>query len=270
MKYLFLFFLFFSGLSCAQQYESVFFEKGRIDANNQVYSHGRTFFYAVDIEQDESPLFLVNENRNYTLLPYKPDSLQTDEIHFIIASPRLFRRTNSRQTEIFYGFNGSELLSISQTGLVENDSNVWMHPIRSGFFASLETCPFPYYKLNYPMEVSWEDSMSIGNYWSDSTWGAWDSERLKINYTYRVSGDSILTTDLGAIPCVVIEAIGSSEIGVTKLRSYYSDQFGFVRLDYVLSTGIKVSLQLKKVVQNPEVKNFKAYIKKDIINSDVQ
>ena len=81
---------------------------------------------------------------------------------------------------------GVDLLTI-KTLLLENKENVWIHPPRMGFLNALETCPFPYIKLNKPVGYTWTDKMSIGDHRSNKQWGEWKG-RLLLDYTYEIVG----------------------------------------------------------------------------------
>lgn len=218
-------------------------EKIKIDKNNKIYTLGMRFIYNIEIVIDSTKFYLKNiGTRDQFELTKNVDSLRISEIHLSVMKPKLFKRTNNNQTEICYSFEPNSK-SITTTGVVENKNNVWLHPPRSNFFKSLETCPFPYVKLNKPVGYKWTDSMNIGEHWSNKMWGEWKG-RLLLKYEYEIIGNETVITNMGKIDCTIIKAVANSNIGNSKLIAYYSDQYGFVILNYTLFNGIGVKLIL--------------------------
>jgi hypothetical protein len=170
-----------------------------------------------------------------------------------VIKPRVFKRTNKNQTEVYYSYEPNPKI-VSATGIVENAENIWVHPPRDGFFKSLETCPFPYAKLNKPIGYRWTDSMSIGNHWADKKWGLWDG-RLLLNYEYEISGKEIIHTEIGELDCIVINAIATSKIGQSRLKYYLSQEYGFVKLEYILFTGLEIELNILQKINGPILRN---------------
>lgn len=230
----------------AQQFKSLKIEKKNIDANNLVFRAGNAFCYDFEIV-DKGEIYKLSVNKgfgegNFFELVEKAKDTIDMRIHMLVPGEGKKERTNRNQTEIYYLY-GPNPTSIPQTGVVENEENVWIHPPREGFFRSLETCPFPYVKL--PLEVSrkWEDKMKISDSWSHEKWGQWE-KKLLLNYTYEVVDQEKVSTGIGELDCYVIDAYADSNIGRTKLKSYYSEQYGFVRMEYEMATGLKVNLWL--------------------------
>jgi hypothetical protein len=93
--------------------------------------------------------------------------------------------------------------------------------------------------------------MLIGEGWGNEKWGKWEGELL-LNYNYKIIGIEIIVAEVGEIECYVIESKATSEIGTTKLKSYFSDKFGFVRLEYELLTGIIINFWLIDFKENKE------------------
>ena len=236
-------FLFVSNVAFGQQYESVFIEKSKID-NNSVYQIGRRFVFECEIIVNDTLQRLTNNsNDQFSLVKLENDSIQNPIIPLSIIKPKPFRRSNKRQTQALYTFKSNNLVFESYTGIIENEINSWIHPPRFGFFKSLETCPFPYIKLHAQEGESWEDQMLIGEHWSNDFWGVWEGNLL-LQYEYNFIRKDSIASDLGNIECKVIEATATSGIGSSKLTSYYSPKYGFVKLEYILFNGTKINLNL--------------------------
>ena len=249
--------LLISNLSFGQQYDGLHIEKRKVDKNNNVYTLGKEFVFNIKITENGSTFFLKeNETEDFELTS-DIDSLKISEIHLTVIKPRMFQRTNKKQTEVYYSYEPNPTIT-SSTGIVENIENIWIHPPRSGFFKSLETCPFPYVKLNKPIGYKWTDSMSIGNHWSNRKWGKWDG-RLMLDYEYEIAEREKIDSKLGEIDCLVINAIAISEIGESKLKAYYSNKYGFVKLKYTLFTGIEIDLSLEQIINGSVLRDAKDF-----------
>jgi hypothetical protein len=246
-----------SNLSFGQQYDGLYIEKRKVDKNNNIYTLGKEFVFSINILENNSNCFLKKNEIDTFEVSENIDSLKISEIHLTVIKPRLFQRTNNKQTEVFYSYEPNPT-STSSTGIVENNKNIWVHPPRSGFFKSLETCPFPYIKLDKPIGYKWTDSMSIGNHWSNKKWGEWEG-RLLLNYEYEIIGKEKTNSEFGEVDCLVISAIANSTIGQSKLKAYFSDKYGFVKLQYTLFNGIKINLNLDKVINGPILRDGKDF-----------
>ncbi len=242
-----------SNLSFGQQYENLHIEKSKIDKNNSIYTLGKEFIYDIKITENDSIIFLKENKFDDFKLSYDIDPLNISEIHLTIIKPRIFKRTNKNQTEIYYSYEPNPRI-VSSTGIVENAENIWIHPPRDGFFKSLETCPFPYIKVNKPTGYIWTDSMSIGNHWSNMKWGFWDG-RLLLNYEYEIKGKEKIHTKIGELNCIVVNAVANSNIGQSGLKYYFSPEYGFVKLEYLLFTGLQIELNIVQIIDGPILRN---------------
>lgn len=241
----------------AQQYDGVHFEKSNIDKNNLIYKLGKEFIYTFKIVEKDTIVYLKNNDTNIFELTTHSDSLQLSQIHITVLKPKIFKRVNKNQTQILYSLEPYSNL-ITTTGICENEQNVWLHPTRMGFFQSLETCPYPYIKLGKPIGYKWSDSMSIGNHWSNKKWGEWEN-RLLLNYEYEIIAREKVVTKFGKIDCLKVRATATSAIGSSELISYFSEKYGFVKLEYTLFTGIKIEINLDEIVAGPILRDTKEF-----------
>ncbi|WP_417370766.1 hypothetical protein [Gelidibacter japonicus] len=246
-KKLTILFLVIFQLSVAQHYDTVVLDTGNIDATNEVYKVGNTYVFNYEIIRNGKILKLKTNKGMYAstvfeLVPLVSPAIEVDRIRLIVQQVSDAERTNEGQTEISYI---QEPLSrgMSLTGLVDNADNIWLHPIRTGFFNALQTAPFPFVKKPLKVGNEWSDKMAIGKNWGNVLWGTWE-EPLLLSYHYKVTTMEMVKTAFGTIECYVIESNAKSDIGETKLKSYFSEIYGFVRLEYELLNGIKVNFWL--------------------------
>ncbi|MPQ48395.1 hypothetical protein GCQ56_15430 [Marinifilum sp. N1E240] len=265
MKATFIFlFLMIGQFSFAQQYNSLVIEKDNVDGNNKIYKTGSVFVFDYEIVIDSVKWKLKTNNGmasacRFDLVDADKDSIGVNKLHLLVKPVISKERTNKNQTEILY-LEDPVFSSISSTGLVENEQNVWLHPMRSGFFGALETCPFPYVKLPLQMGQEWSDEMKISNSWSNKLWGEWRG-KLRLIYHYKVCEQCKLQTSIGSLNCYVIKSTAISKIGTAILKSYYSEQYGFVRMEYEMVSGIKVNIWLEEVSSEHDFTNMQAVLK---------
>lgn len=261
MKYLInLFFLFTISLGFAQQYDSVKLEDKDIDLDNNIYKVGNVYVFDYEIiENDKKYKLNKNTNEEFEFVDVKKSKINIDKIHLTITPQIDSLRTNENQTQINY-FQLPIFNSYSSTGLVENEKNIWLHPIRDGFFHCLETCPFPYVKFPLKKNEKWSDEMLIGEQWGNEKWGKWKGSLL-LKYNYDIIGKRRIETVFGKIKCYVIESFAESNIGKTKLVSYYSEKYGFVKYEYTLMNDIKVNIWLVDFKQNQVFRDSKEYFR---------
>ena len=257
-----LFFLLIFQIAFSQQYDTVIIEEENIDDNNEIYKTGSVFIYDYEIIQD-GEVFKLKKNdgmfaeSDFELVPIGTDSIAVDEIHLIVQPVENNKRTNENQTQISY-LQGPVFVSIASTGAVENDRNVWIHPTRTGFFNSLETAPFPFAKKPLKIGDEWSDQMQIGQGWGNEMWGQWEGQLL-LTYDYKIVGRETFKTKIGEIECFVIESTAKSSIGETRLKSFFSEIYGFVRLEYELLNNLKVNMWLIDTKSGMEFNDMRTF-----------
>ncbi|MDM1501976.1 hypothetical protein HX071_07140 [Myroides marinus] len=228
----------------AQTYDKVYIERKNVDTNNSIYKVGRNFYYTYNIEDAQGQeLFVSDKDKN--ILTSNEDEAMKAQMKWEIIEPLKGKRTNRRQTEIKFSFVPNIWVT-SFTGVVENEQNIWVHPIRMLFFKSLQTAPYPYIHVDKSIGYTWSDQMMIGDYWSSPLWGEW-KKGLLLDYTYTITDEVELTTALGVLHCQKVVSSAKSRLGETTLVSYFSKEYGFVRMEYKLLTGLEVVLDLTKV-----------------------
>ncbi|MFA8437031.1 MAG: hypothetical protein ACEPOZ_21200 [Marinifilaceae bacterium] len=242
---LLLLFLFVGQLCFSQEFRTLHIERKNVDANNKIFRIGNAFVYDYEII-DDGIRYKLNYNEGlpvnkFDLVKAEEDTLGL-KIHLLVPRVSESEKTNRKQSEIYYLYEPA-FSFMSQTGIVENEDNIWIHPPRSGFFQALETCPYPYIK--YPIEIGrkWSDKMKIGDHWCNEKWGVWH-KKLLLTYDYKITQKTEIETGVGKAECYVIESTADSDIGQSKLRSFYSEKYGFMRLEYETATGIKVNIWL--------------------------
>ena len=254
---LFLIFLFIGQVSFSQGFKTLDIEKKNVDSDNKIFKIGRAFIYDYEIIENDSVYKMSYigglPDRKFKLINRNSDTINS-RIHLIVSKFDKSEKTNKNQTEINYLYS-PDFAYVSGTGIIENENNIWLHPPRDGLFSSLETCPFPYVKFPVEIGKEWKDKMKIGDQWCNEKWGVWE-KKLLLSYEYKTTQKTKINTKLGELECYVIESTAKSEIGESKLKSFFSEKYGFVRLEYEMVTGLKVNLWIDNLKEN---NNFNSY-----------
>ena len=242
-----------------EKFDSSNVDENRYNQNNKIYKVGKKFTFSYYyLDKAGTKYLMTKENLNsqntndWTF--EKMDKQDPNSVSQIVLSvnsglsPFIQQLPDYNQTVITYNFKlfNGEFWNNEMTGVIENVKNIWMHPPRTNFFKILEINPFPYVKE--PMEVGnkWNWKLKFGSHWSDKRWLFWEGSNENV-YNYEIIDKSIFKTKLGDIECFVITSTAMSNLGKTKLTSYFNSQYGFVKLDYVNIDGTKTIIELEKV-----------------------
>lgn len=243
----------------AEKIDTTSKDENRYNHNNKIYKVGRTFTFNYFYEDKQGNKFLMTraglskkgehgwEFENIE----KKDSQSVYQVTLKVKSglsPFIQNFPDYNQTVILYDYKmlNNQYLGNEMTGVIENKKNVWMHPPRVYFFKILEINPFPYIKAPYVVGNKWNWKLNIGDYWSDKRWLKWQGENQNI-YQYQITEKTEIITKLGKIVCFVVESEAKSNLGITKLKSYFNENLGFVKLDYTNIDGTKTIMELENV-----------------------
>ncbi len=239
--------------STAQEYGSLKLMKRVFnpDKDNKIYKRDRNFQFDYQYTKNGTSYLIsldddINDRFNLVVDTAKNQPNLVQQISFKVIQPEpSLGRTNKYQSEMLIRFDPLTYTE-EWTGLVENKHNVWLHPPRNFLFNILELNPYPYVKYPLATGKQWQDSMSIGDHWSDPRWKVWKG-RVVNQYTYEVKGRASVLVEGKEIPCWIIESSAKSSIGNTQLNSYFNEEYGFVKLDYTNIDGSKIILKLNKL-----------------------
>lgn len=134
----------------------------------------------------------------------------------------------------------------TQTGVIENELNVWIHPLRHNNFKILELNPFPFIKSPYEIGNKYSWNLKIGDHWADPNWKIW-SGSIENKIVYEIVNKTILETEAGIFNVFVIDAEANSRIGKTLLTSYFNREVGFVKHEYTNIDSSKLVIELNKI-----------------------
>ncbi len=230
-----------------EEFDSSVVDENKYNQNNEIYKVGSSFTYSFEhITPDgEKRYFNIHEDGESWQFTDSKDAdsstIKTIHIGVMYGNPMAKYYPDYNQSALSY--RSGQTNSFSMSGAIENEGNVWIHPIRQNYFKILELNPFPYIKAPYKVgtEGSWE--LIIGSHHGDDRWKVWEGN-IESKYEYRITDEMKLETNLGAIDCFVIESKAISRIGETALTAYFNPKYGFVKLDYTNIDGSKTHLEL--------------------------
>lgn len=206
-----------------------------------------TFNYRFTDKNGKDLFFRITTNGNWDFIsPNETGDGVVKDYQLKILNENMHSQTPKvSQIGISYIFDKKSAI-IEMTGLIENEKNIWMHPPREYLFKILELSPYPYIK--YPLEVGhrWNWKLQIGQHWGDKRWKVW-SGNIENNYQYSIIGKETIKTSVGLLECYVIESEAKSELGTSKLTSYFNKQFGFVKLVYTNIDKSKLEINIQEV-----------------------
>lgn len=232
------------------------------NSDNIIYTSGKEFTYTYFYQDTKGQKFLIKRGKEivqpagYSVADWefvKIDDQDKETVTHLILTSRpgnpfqgVVPGYNQTAIEYKYVMADGRFLSTEETGAIENEMNVWIHPPRNDFFKILEINPFPYIKAPYQAGTKWKWSLEIGDHWSDKRWLSWKGD-IENQYAYEIKDKKKIITKFGNLECYVIHAQADSRIGKTGLISYFNPELGFVKLEYTNIDNTKTVLELETV-----------------------
>jgi len=220
-------------------------EKAEVKSNNIYKREGiLKFSYRFFDKNGKELFFSFNNDQSWDFVDVNraKDNVVKDFKLEVLNTNMNFSNPSFYQTEISYIINHNKTI----TGLIENGRNIWFHPPREYLFQILQLNPYPYIK--YPLEIghNWNWKLNIGSAWGDKRWKQWDGV-VEFTYKYSIVEEKTIKTNFGYLDCFVIESEAVSELGKTKLTSFFNTKYGFVRFDYTNIDNSKLEIVLQSV-----------------------
>ena len=131
-------------------------------------------------------------------------------------------------------------------GFIENEQGVWIYPPRQKLFGVLAMNPQPYIKAPFEIGNQWNWTFMVGAAYSDPRWIEWGGQLIN-ECAYKIIGKKMVETPFGELECFEINAFGLNRLGRTQLTSYFNEEYGFVKMNYLNVDGSKLIMLLKEV-----------------------
>lgn len=161
---------------------------------------------------------------------------------YLIKNKKAKSKTDSKNS------TGNRYISCEavSTGVIDNKKNIWMHPPRQFTFRILQLSPFPFYQQQEDV-MHWAWNVTVNGVYLDARWIP-SKEKITVRTDYERKKDEKLATVFGDLSCKVTTAtaiLRSANFETkTYLKSYYHQQYGFLKLEYTLVNGAKMIIDL--------------------------
>ena len=134
-----------------------------------------------------------------------------------------------------------------QTGVIENDSVIWLHPPRDYNLDVLTIVAFPAVKKPIVVGSKWDWHLDVTDKWAPARLKSKWNGLLSCNFTYEVTRKDVQTVLNSQMLCYTIETISNSKMGITHGYHVFNSKFGFVELYYPDIFGIRLKVKLISV-----------------------
>ena len=130
-----------------------------------------------------------------------------------------------------------------RTGLIETDSEIWIHPFRNNQYALTEIAPFPELKMS---------NLKIGNIWDGGIlfiMTGWGALKGKVKSKYEVVDLKQITFENNILfDCWEIKGIGiHSKLGENTITYIFQKDIGFLNMKYHFYNGYQILFELDKI-----------------------
>lgn len=190
------------------------------------------------------------------------DELISDEIIAVTATGKRWIHQTEKQDEIEinYNFDEDSIVYINThqlnkawispnwrnqviTGVIENVEEIWTHPFRSNQYSFTQVAPFPQVELPLRIGKKWTDnSISLKE-------GFGDWANMKVKSKFEIIEKSNVKTEYGEFKnSWKIKAVSTFPLGESELIYWFSEEFGFVKLNYTNYGNQRLLIEVKGII----------------------
>lgn len=226
----------------------------RYNRDNKIYTSKTEFIFDYSIVKNGDSLLCQVKNGSFDWQLVKPQNPDKQTIYQIgiLVLPYYLHDDQTGMEFKYYSKKGVISSVRDLTGLVENDKNVWLHPMRQRFFYITEFNSFPYIKAPYEIGTKWQSGLGIGYFSVYEPFGLKWEGVLNSKENLEIIDRIKLSTALGELDCFVIQGICKTQLTDTKTLFYFNEKYGFVKIVYDLFDKSRLELNLKEVKHGVE------------------
>ncbi len=137
--------------------------------------------------------------------------------------------------------------SIDTTGVIENEKEVWIHPMRNNEFFKTEIAPFP--QVNFPLTDSLMQKKKSSTH-IIKNWGLYTNTQTKQTYSY-IGTENKTYPGTGQIEChKLFGTADNSRHGQSTLDYYFHEEYGFTEMNYLTYDGDIIQFKIIDVNYN--------------------
>lgn len=156
-------------------------------------------------------------------------TLRVEKGNFMISQQKISWGLTNIRTD------GSKVEILSVTGVVENNSRIWLHPPRLDYLKFTELTAFPEVKFPIDKNKTWTSTISIGK-----GWGEWENHKVESKYEVI---ECARPSDKSTVNCK-IKAISESNFGTYQTEYVLDFKRGFTYIKYFQPDNISTELKL--------------------------
>ena len=180
----------------------------KYDLDNKIYKVGRVFKFKIQ----------------YTNLT--KDTLVEKFLEFeIIGGTKPFSDIDSTYSQtvmkIKYLNNEDKLLAFERTGIIENETNTWLHPPRSNIFHILQLNAFPFFIKSESVKKRWSWELECSH-----------DIFKNIIISHKYFQKKIISSFKGEEK-YIIKSYSKSKAGLGKTINLFNDLYGFTEMKFI-------------------------------------
>ena len=141
---------------------------------------------------------------------------------------------------------------IDTTGVIENETELWIHPMRYNEFFKTELAPFPVVKFPISQETIEKANSKIMIL---RNWGTYTSSETHNEYSY-LGKEKRSYLDLDPLDCHKFHAIGFNNFhGMSEMEYFFHEDYGFLEMNIETYDDDKISFLLVEIDYTDLYKN---------------
>lgn len=166
----------------------------------------------------------------YEISYSKAKQVNRNEVMYLVCYGTEWKLAPQQRKAVWVSSNMDIFGPNYQTGIIENDEKIWLHPPRHENYKILEYSPFPYVKFPLKIGEFWNWELALGDYWACEELGISGDDIMEYNYKI----DCIENLNIYGQPAECYKIISKSIN--PKIRSswkaWYNVKYGFVKMVY--------------------------------------
>lgn len=147
---------------------------------------------------------------------------------------------------------------IRSTGILENETRVWLHPPRTDMFSILEYSPFP--EIQYPLQIGnkWNWSLTPGRNWISEELGITEDITLRYQFVIKAEINVFIAALRSSQTCFLVQGESIDNNGYSSFEGCYSSELGFVKMIFSNRDGSIITFNLNDIIEWSELSNDSA------------
>ena len=230
MKYIISSLIVLASVNLFGQYKPVIFDSLKLYEYEAIFinSKGDTLTKEKILINSMNVPWEFQKSQNKLYYQYFPDSIG---LKSFVNPVKKFRKLKYRDWNNF-----------EETGVIENESSLWMHPFRANQYVYTQVAPFPNVQLeNGKIIKEWSRTLFILHGWSTF------KGIVKSNYSLGSIVNYSLNDQM-LYNCFEINAEGvHNKLGVSYLKTIFNKEYGFLEMNYLFYDKTQIKIRLKNV-----------------------